>query len=381
VGIEWFDESMRPTPIQGSLRIAPDFLPWRTNPSRIHAKLNRGSDVWYTSGVIPVFQSSWPAWGRLVGMISMVAMALFLATLKYRRNRTRNKRLKGKEVPYIAGEIIMDPELFFGRVNDLNEIRDSIGGASYLIVADFRTGKTSLQHQLTLILQEVDHPSFVYYPIFIDMQRFSGRTEDLFHFLGRHLLLLAEQNEVPAEEIRDLEISTLDAAKYGLDEFENDLDTLIDYWKPQTGRRAPRIVLQIDEIGFLEPLNYGVMPQLRSVFIQRPELKTIMSGVEIPHEKVQDVVSQWWNFMRLKILEPLKPDEARSLIVEPARGLFTFDKEAVVDIMIEAKYRPFIIQKLCTDLLNYKYTQVPLNTGITLEDFRTSLRNRKKEER
>lgn len=81
----------------------------------------------------------------------MLSLVAFISVVRIRRRILLKQRLKGKEVPYVVGEVIKDRSMFFGRKDDIQELRNSIAGSSYLLLAYFRSGKTSLQHQLELV--------------------------------------------------------------------------------------------------------------------------------------------------------------------------------------------------------------------------------------
>jgi hypothetical protein len=323
---------------------------------------------------ISSIQTSTTRVARLVFLGLALLLPLITAAWELRRRFVRARRLRGREMPYVVGEVILEPTQFFGRQELLQELRNAIATAIYALVADFRTGKTSIQHQLTDILESAKDPNYVFLPVFIDLQRFPGGDDAFFHFLGAHLVSLAQKYKVPLDVIEDLEHQTVvSEAEYDVQSFEDDLEALLEHWNAHWSPRKPIVVLQIDEIGLFENLTYGTLLQLRSVFIIQPQIKTVMTGVEIPkREEVK--TSQWWNFLRQRKLESLTPDEARKLIVEPARGLFVFENQAVEDIMIEGQRQPFRLQKLCADLLKYKYSRPRLTRTITLEDFRASIK-------
>src|SRR5262249_32805199 len=145
----------------------------------------------------------------------------------------RARRLRRKEIPYIQGEAIKDSSRFFGRRPLMENLRDTIATTSYALVGEFRIGKTSVQHQLTQLLESLQDPSYVFLPIFIDLQHLGlGQDHRFFHFLGEYLLKLAKEHEVPAAVLDKLEHGDVsEAEEYDSLSFCQDLDTLLKYWR------------------------------------------------------------------------------------------------------------------------------------------------------
>jgi hypothetical protein len=285
----------------------------------------------------------------------------------------RARRLRNREVPYVVGEAILEPNRFYGREDVLKTLTNSIATGSYALVGGFRIGKTSIQHQLTHRLRHAIDPRHVYLPVFIDLQSFSGVEAEFFHFLGEHLQQLARDDGVPSEVLDKLQFGQVNpAAGYTLRAFVADFKALLAYWDRRYAPRQPIVVLQIDEMGFLGNLSSTTRFALRSLFIHNPQIKTVLSGKEVPCRD-ENTTSQWWNFFTELPVKPLTSDESRRLIVNPAKGLFDYESQTVDEIMIEARREPFRIQRLCANLLNYMYSQSRLRTTITPDDFRGSL--------
>src|SRR5262249_46333230 len=123
-------------------------------------------------------------WTRLTLFGLALGVPLSVAARSFRVWAARRSRLRNREVPYVVGEAIRDPARFFGRQEILHALRNEIASRSFALVGTFRTGKTSIQHQLTRMLKEVNDPNHKYLPVFIDLQRFTGDDANFFHFLG-----------------------------------------------------------------------------------------------------------------------------------------------------------------------------------------------------
>ena len=100
----------------------------------------------------------------------------------------------------------------------------------------------------------------------------------------------------------------------------------------------------------------------------------MLSGIRLPKHEEEDL-SPWWNVFREEEVLPLTPAEARSLIVEPARRLFRFDEAAIQRILGLSQNKPMEVQRLCSDVLNFKYTNNRRSHRITEEELMESVRS------
>lgn len=314
----------------------------------------------------------------IIGVIVIGIIVLLVYIYIARRNKQDviNKRRQARDIPYEVGGAITG-DGFYGRQELLEGLRDSIASKSQALIGEFRIGKTSIQHQLTKLLRESNNDKLVYLPVFLTMHRLNGGDDQFFRFLGRGLLRLAREWNVKKEVLADLNIQAVERdSDYDVYAFQDDLQSLIDYWSKQFApNKEPLIVLQIDEIGIFKDLNIATLRQFRSIFVDHRQIKTVLTGTFVPQEDV-DVTSEWWNFFTRREITKMTPDEARRLIVEPAVDLFTFNNDAVEDIMVEGQYKPFVLQQLCAHLLEWKYQQTPPDWTITLDDFRNSIETR-----
>jgi hypothetical protein len=95
----------------------------------------------------------------------------------------------------------------------------------------------------------------------------------------------------------------------------------------------------------------------------------VLCGRRIPKERNEPGQSPWWNVLGREItILPLTPDESRAVLVEPVRGLFDFDEDALQVILAAGEGKPFVLQKLGIAVLNHKYSQEPLTTRISRSD-------------
>jgi hypothetical protein len=331
---------------KGKWRPPIDF--WSASPGHsliVSVRPRGGGDLQYRAvAIIPNVEFAERLF-RLVLFAIAIALLTSVGIAAMRTRWLRARQLRNRHVPYIVGEAIADSSRFFGREEVLKELSSSIATRSYALVGDFRTGKTSIQHQFTRRLKSVTDLKHIYLPVFIDLQRFSGGDDRFFHFLGGHLLQLAKADEVPADVLAGLRYGQVGpVAAYDVDSFGDDLKALLAHWNSRYAPRLPIVVYQIDEMGFLGNLTDSTRYGFRSIFVSNPQVKTVLSGKEVPG-KDKDKISQWWNFFTELPMKPLTADESRRLIVEPVKGLFTFENETIEEIMIEAQREPYRIQR------------------------------------
>jgi sugar lactone lactonase YvrE len=291
------------------------------------------------------------------------------------RRRRRDARLRRRENPYVVGEAIEDPGRFFGRRELLNLMRDTIATTSYALVGEFRIGKTSIQHQFAQLLESLKDPDYVFLPVFVDLQHLgTERGQLFFHFLGQHLLQLAKKHGVPDKELDRLEFREVECAEdYNSLSLKNDLELLLGWWGERFAPRKPFVVVQIDEITITDGFAYDTLLKFRAVFSRQPLVKSVVSGRRINRERDDPGQSPWWNFLTEIEVLPLTPAEARALIVEPARGLFTYDEATIQHLVARSEGKPFVLQGLCSDIVQSKYESGRLDLRVTLDDLSAAL--------
>jgi chromosomal replication initiation ATPase DnaA len=112
------------------------------------------------------------------------------------------------------------------------------------------------------------------------------------------------------------------------------------------------IVLLLDEIELFNSYPLDLRESFRTVFMGPPEfsehIRLIVTGTEI---KLWTRSSPMNYLIEIEI-EPLTAEEAREMILRPAKGVASFD-DAAVDKIIEGTHgRPYEIQKICEQLID-----------------------------
>jgi tetratricopeptide (TPR) repeat protein len=285
----------------------------------------------------PFFRAPWfyvLALGGVVGVGGVLA---------WRRSRRRERLRRRRFNPYVAGAPVREDRMFFGRRELVDRILDTIHNNSLLLYGERRIGKTSIQHQLSLRLKNLDDPQYHFFPVYIDLQGtpeerfFSTMAEDIFHELAPVLDGLQ-----PARGL---------GGAYDHRDFIRDLHAVLRTLKRRTPRKV-RLVLLIDEVDELNDYDPRINQKLRSLFMKSfaENLVSVVSGVEIKKQWGKEG-SPWYNFFEELEVKPLATEEARRLVEEPIRGMFTLES-GVADRIVElTDGKPYLIQKLCISLV------------------------------
>ena len=91
----------------------------------------------------------------------------------------------------------------------------------------------------------------------------------------------------------------------------------------------------------------------------------MVAGVQISREWDRPE-SPWYNLFNEVQLTPFGEEEARELIIEPVKGVYRYDDEAVARIIAYGQGRPHRIQQYCLEAVNRMLTA--RRTRVTLAD-------------
>jgi tetratricopeptide (TPR) repeat protein len=277
-------------------------------------------------------------------------LALFGAAaaggLRWHRVRRRNRLLKRRFNPYVAGAPVLHDDLFIGREALLSRVLQTIHNNSILLYGERRIGKTSLQHHIMKRLQSVDDPDYVFYPVFIDLQGttqerfFATLADDIFHELGP-ILGPGIARQRPG-----------DGEAYDYTHFVRDIRQVMGGLKARSAKRA-KLVLLIDEVDELNRYDPRINQKLRSLFMKSfaEDLVAVVSGVAIK-KHWESEGSPWYNFFEEVEVKPFTRKDAEELIERPIRGIFRLEAGAIERIINNTDCKPYLIQKLCVELVN-----------------------------
>ncbi|HMB53040.1 MAG TPA: hypothetical protein VKU40_06985, partial [Thermoanaerobaculia bacterium] len=320
---------------------------------------NQATTPYAVDYAVPFVRSPWfPASLSLVlGLVVVGFVGL--------RARRRQRLLRGRFNPYTAGAPILEQERFFGRQQLLDYVLRRISNNSIMLYGERRIGKTSFQHNLKRCLTGLDDPVHEFYPVFVDLQGtpqerfFPTLASELFHELSPKLGGI--EPRVPPNG-RD----------YGYRDFVRDVQRVLAELKTKT-RKKVKLVLLIDEVDELNDYDPRVNQRLRSLFMRAfaENLVAVVSGVSIKKQWEREG-SPWYNFFQEIEVQPLDPEEARSLIEAPVRGVFRFE-DGVADRIVERTgAKPYLIQRLCSSLVDRMHQEE--RRRVTLADVEAAAR-------
>lgn len=286
----------------------------------------------------PWFLSPWlyAASGASLGLGAAGLVAYRRRKLRYRRERKFN--------PYIAGRPIFDESLFYGREPLVQRILQTVPNNSLLLHGERRIGKTSLLHQVERRLEALDDPTYVFHPVYVDLQ---GTPEE------RFFATLADQTfEALAPRVGGIDREpALGRPGYSHHDLVRELHVLIKRLKELSPKEV-KVVLLIDEVDELNDYDPRVSQSLRSLFMKRfaENLAAVVAGVRIRKEWEKEG-SPWYNFFEEIEVDAISAQEAQRLVLEPVRGLFRFEAGTAERIVAAAGGKPFQIQRRCLALV------------------------------
>jgi hypothetical protein len=279
--------------------------------------------------------------------------------------------------PYIAGDVIREPDMFFGREEALAKVLDTVHGNHIAIYGERRIGKTSLLHQLDSRLRQVEDPQYLFIPAFVNLQ--GVPAERLFYTMMSAIAKSCQPRVGPLNLIHAIKREGYDA--YDL---VDDLETVLEALEATTNKQI-RLVLLLDEGDELSRYDPEVQAQLRHILMtEAGHLKMVWSGRSIDKEwKLSG--SPWYNLFAIGVrLTPFTREEALRLIQEPVKGIYRYDKDAIELILQYSEYKPFRIQQICLATINrvlaQKRRRVTGPIRVTKEDVERAYRSLTAEE-
>jgi hypothetical protein len=244
--------------------------------------------------------------------------------------------------PYIVGNPVRSPELFFGREEDFRYIRSKLigeqQGCAIVLRGERRAGKTSILFQ---ILNRRLGPDFL--PVFIDMQGI---------IVQNHSEFLSEV----ALKIREAVRSDLQLEKMNLPEDTEDLarfNRLMDEIMAIIGHR--RLVLLVDEYEIIEAkvtdgkVDREIFNYLDSLLIRHPRLSYVFTGSRDLEHSIS------WNALLSKTvcreISFLARKDAQALIRAPVQNKVCYNPGTVGDLLRLTNGHPFYTQVFCQSLI------------------------------
>jgi tetratricopeptide (TPR) repeat protein len=260
--------------------------------------------------------------------------------------------------PYVAGNPLKTQEMFFGREDVFEYVRQHLVGRYQdnviVLHGQKRTGKTSVLYQiLNRRLLGED-----YVPVYVDLQ---GMTQQ---GLGGFLHDVAsEVSAAVGLELPAREPFEEDGGGHFRRSFLREVTEKI-------GDR--RLLLMLDEYEVLEhkvahgKLEEDVFPYLRHLMQHYDNLSFVFAG----SHKLEELKAGYWSIFRNALYRKvsfLEKEETRRLIVEPVQEMMRYDQAAVEAIFQMTFGHPYFTQLFCHHLVNrYGTRTIP----VTVQDVR-----------
>ncbi|MCB1041714.1 MAG: AAA family ATPase [Acidobacteria bacterium] len=286
--------------------------------------------------------------------------------------RARRHALMKHFNPYIAGSPVRKSDMFYGRDALVERIVGLVHKNSLMIYGERRIGKTSLLFQIKNRLAAVESDQYAFIPCYVDLQ--GVKEEDLFHQIMADILL--EHPEYGSHLELDF---TEENEGYRSRQFSRDIKRIIE-WAQQQDQRHLVMVLLMDEVDVINEFSEKTNQKLRGIFMKEfaEHLSCVMAGIHLKKEW-ESSGSPWYNFFEEIPMTYFDEEAAKELILDPVKGIFSFDRDAVTLIMTTTGGQPYLIQKICVSLINHKLSEHHFRIGKddvtrTLEQMRDEMK-------
>ena len=283
---------------------------------------------------------------------------IFMFMIVLRRTRLR-ARFRGRFNPYIAGAPILQEDMFYGRRQLLRQILNTLHNNSLMIYGERRIGKTSFLHRLNNHLRIVEDPEYNFYPVFIDLQ---GVVESEFFGTIDH-----EVGDVLSEYGCTMEPS--DTLELNARQLTSRLREYVKFLR-SISDKTPKLVLLLDEVDIMNGFSEKTNQQLRSIFMKSfaQYMVAVMAGINI-NTTWKSEGSPWYNFFEQLELHPFDQTQAKDLITAPVRGVYQYEPNAIDRIIELSNGKPYLIQKLCVNLVAHALNEGRRNITSSDVDF------------
>jgi len=258
--------------------------------------------------------------------------------------------------PYIIGDPVTGNN-FYGRQQQVDQVLQNISHKSYLLDAEWRTGKTSLlykiQHELRLITLD-DH---YFVPVFVSID---GCSEDNIWYRIAEGFVDTINNH-PDFQIDASENFCLDnPSNYKLRQLKTSVLEIVDKINSQhmiNGKKV-KFIIEIDEAQQINDFGGQVRSDLRNFLSQdlniKPHLNSIIAGYKIEKRLAEMSSSPWTNFTMQIHLEGLSDNDFSSLIVGPIKKQYG-DRYQIIargESVVTGEIVERIKSKACSQIAN-----------------------------
>ncbi|MCP4579789.1 MAG: hypothetical protein GY846_26255 [Deltaproteobacteria bacterium] len=288
--------------------------------------------------VIPFYRRPLFYWSGSMGGILLAAFLSVFLTLRRTRRNIHDQRYN----PYIVGEAVHDPEMFFGRDILMQDIFQSLKSNSLCLTGERRIGKTTMLEHLEKSAQK---------PLFSFFCNLEGVKEGL--FFSRIMQSLINKIEADFKDgPAGLSLFEKDRETYDDVDFEDDIETVLNWLKAAYDPRVS-IIMCLDEIDATQRFSNETHSSLRNVFqTYQGKIRLAAAGVSIHRGSWRLPTSPWYNFFEFINIEALDSASAAKLVINPVKGFYKFDSGAVDFILSKTDHKPFYVQRICKKVIS-----------------------------
>jgi len=290
----------------------------------------------FKPNVVPFYKKRYFKLALSISLSLLIAGAFFLNQMR----RRRAFRLRFN--PYVAGAPILTDEMYYGRDATMKQILNTLHNNSLMIFGERRIGKTSFLHRLNKELGHHEDPQYNFIPVFIDLQGVA--EEDFFHVMDQEIALVLEDYEIRLDPPPD------QLSGRG---FISRLRAYIAELKKRVDKK-PKLVLLLDEVDVMNGFSEHTNQKLRSVFMKgfADHIVSVMAGIHI-NTRWKSEGSPWYNFFEQIELKPFNRNLTDSLVQKPVQGIYQYTNQAVDRIMEITGGKPYLVQKMCLNLISH----------------------------
>lgn len=245
--------------------------------------------------------------------------------------------------PFIPGQPVTGPSLFFGRQEAISWIRENLVKGRYpmLVSGASRIGKTSLLHQLSRFLPDTY--------VIVRVEMLDEETGQLDRLLWRLADAVTQQlNELPG----------IDGARPAWADFEGHTERLLSEFWPQfrAALGQQNLILLLDDVDALVGGGRNLLSPLLEVLegwsAQDKNLASILTLTLTPHELAAQAGFKLPAHLPVYQLGPLASEDAIKLIQEPVGGIITYDYGVARRLVEITSGQPYYLQLLCFEIFN-----------------------------
>ena len=265
--------------------------------------------------------------------------------------------------PFIFGTPVEEKykNIFVGRIDVAKTIEENFSHASrvptFLIRGERRMGKTSVLKHLQRLLGSR------YIAVFIDMQSPRARESinTFLYSLSKVIYEKLNKQGIPVE-------------RKALDDFRENPYTVFSEWMDSVEEEVEKqdkfVLLCLDEYESIEKsidsgaFTTDILDEIRSIIQHRKRFVIIFAGIHNFGEMKYD----WTNYLisakNIK-LSYLGKNDAVKLITNPIEDFdLNYEKDAVEKILVATNKHPFLVQAVCSELVNHLNEHKRKKAGI-----------------